>query len=161
MTDDLNLDDIDLDEEPDNEDEAGLVRRLRGVIKEQKKREKTLQQQVETNTEAMKKLAFIEAKLPDEPQVKFFLDHYEGDYTPEAIRMAAAENGFIVVDQETQEEVDVVSQMMEANSGSTKPAAPGSDKELADRINAVKPGPNASRQIRDIMAAAGRYQSDE
>jgi hypothetical protein len=51
--------------------------------------------------------------------------------------------------------------MSDASSGSTPASSPGSDKELMEKINAVKPGQNASKQIRDIMASAGRYQSDE
>lgn len=161
MVDEFNPDEFDADDDDDEQDEATLVRRLRGVIKEQKKREKTLQQQAEANSAATKKLAFIEAKLPDEPQMKFFLDHYDGEYNAEAIRAAAAENGFLVLDQETQDEVGSVQQMMNANNGGTRTAAPGSDTELMERINAVKPGPNASKQIRDIMASAGRYESEE
>lgn len=153
------------DEFDDDDDELGegetTESRLRKTIKDAKKRERALQQQVEANSVAVKKLAFIEAKLPDEPQMKFFLDHYEGEYTGEAIRQAAAENGFLVLDQESQEEINSVEQMMNANTGSTPTAAPGSDAALMERINAVKPGPNASKQIRDIMASAGRYESDE
>lgn len=160
MSDEFNLDEFD-DEESDGQDEATLVRRLRGVIKDSKKQNKQLQDQLELSSTAVKKLAFIEAKLPDEPQVKFFLDHYEGEYTPEAIREAAAHNGFIMVDKETNDEVGAVEGMMDASRGSTSVAAPGSDRELNDRINAVKPGQNASRQIRDILAASGRYESDE
>jgi hypothetical protein len=93
--------------------------------------------------------------------VKFFLDHYEGDYTPEAIREAAATNGFIVLNRETEDEVGQLGNMSDASSGSTPASSPGSDKELMEKINAVKPGQNASKQIRDIMASAGRYQSDE
>lgn len=159
MVDELNLDD--LDEDDDQLDEAALVRKLRSVIKDQKKQNRTLQEQAEANSVATKKLAFIEAKLPDEPQMKFFLDHYDGEYSAEAIRQAAADNGFIVLNQETQEEVGSVEQMMNANNGSSPTAAPGSDAALMERINNVKPGPNASRQIRDIMAAAGRYETDE
>jgi hypothetical protein len=160
MPDDFNLDDVDLDDN-DEQDEATLVKRLRGVIREQKKREKQMQADIDANAAATKKLAFIEAKLPDEPQVKFFLDHYEGDYTPEAIREAAATNGFIVLNRETEDEVGQLGNMSDASSGSTPASSPGSDKELMEKINAVKPGQNASKQIRDIMASAGRYQSDE
>lgn len=159
MSDDFDLDDFDIND--DEQDEATLVRKLRSVIKDQKKRERDLQQKVEASTESIRKLAFIEAKLPDEPQVKFFLEHYSGEYTPEAVREAAASHGFIHVDQETVQEVNEVQAMMNANSGSTKLAAPGSDRELIERVNAVPPGPNASRQIRDIMIAAGRYESEE
>lgn len=159
MVDDNDLDDF--EDDNDEQDEAALVRRLRGVIKEQKKRERTLVEQAEVNSAASKKLAFIEAKLPDEPQMKFFLDHYDGEYSAEAIRQAAADNGFIVLDQQTQDEVGAVQQMMNASNGSTATAAPGSDAALMDRINQVTPGPNASKQIRDIMASAGRYESDE
>lgn len=161
MPDDFNLDEFDDDEVDNEQDEATLVRRLRGVIKDSKRQNKELQQQMEVSNAAVKKLAFIEAKLPDEPQVKFFLDHYEGEYTPEAIREAAATNGFIMVDNTTTEEVNAVQGMMDANRGSTSMAAPGTDRELTERINAVQPGPNASKQIRDIMIAAGRYETDE
>lgn len=159
MTDDFNSDEFDDDD--DGADEETTESRLRKTIKDAKRRERALMQQVEANSAATKKLAFIEAKLPDEPQMKFFLDHYDGEYTAEAIRTAAAENGFLVLDQESQDEVGAVQQMMNAANGSSPTAAPGSDAALMERINAVKPGPNASKQIRDIMAAAGRYESDE
>lgn len=158
VDDDFTLDELDDD---DNDTEVSTESRLRKAIKDAKKRERALQEQVEANSTAVKKLAFIEAKLPDEPQIKYFLDHYDGDFTAEAIRTAAAENGFLVLDQESQEEVGTVQQMMIANQGGTPTAAPGSDTALMERINAVKPGPNASKQIRDIMQAAGRYESDE
>jgi len=120
-----------------------------------------MQADLEASSAATKKLAFIEAKLPDEPQVKFFLEHYNGDFTAEAIRQAAAENGFITVDNTTTNEVNEVEAMMQANRGGSPTASPGSDADLMERINAVQPGPNASKKIRDIMIAAGRYESDE
>jgi hypothetical protein len=175
MPNDFDLDDLDDDETDVNLSEAQLIKQaqetgdvtplvkhLRGVIKESRRTNKTLQQQVQDGADARKKLAFIEAKLPDNPQVKFFLDHYEGDHTAEAIRQAATEFGFL--ERQTQEEADnqnAVEQMMQANNGATQLAAPGTDSDLMERINAVKPGPNASKQIRDIMQSAGRYQSDE
>lgn len=155
--------DADLDE-PDDDDsvEEGdpTLQDLRKQLRQSRKENKGLQAQLSASSEATKKLAFIEAKLPDDPRVQYFLDHYEGDYTAEAIREQAAKFGFINVDQATDTEVAAVEAMMRANQGSSAIPAPGTDDAMNEEIMQVS-GPNSSFKIKEIMQRYGRYQEDE
>jgi hypothetical protein len=159
--------DLDLDDDDDDLDFQGdaaqLVSHLRQVAKDAKKAVREANKEAERGRESTKKLAFIEAELPnDDPKVAFFLENYKGDYTKEAIRAAAQQHGFIAPDVNISNEVKTVEQMMAANNGSTSPAAPGTEEAMLAEIRAVKEtGPGAAEKIASIMASYGRYQEDE
>lgn len=159
--------DDDLDDDDDDDLQVGkspeeLLKDLRLTAKNQKKQIRELTSKAEKNEESTKKLAFIEAKLPENPTTKFFLDNYKGEYTGEAIRAAAAEHGFIPADPGVTTEVNDVQSMMQASSGGTPAPAPGTDTAMEAEINAVKSiGPQASAEIAAIMARYGRLVPDE
>jgi hypothetical protein len=151
-------DDLDLDDLDDN-DQLDIESRLNNLHKQirlEKKQNKDLKSQLADGESAKRKLALMDAKLPDTPQVRYFLDHYDGDFTPEEIRSKAAEFGFIEPDRQTQDEVNQVEAMMQASSGATF-TAPGTDAAMMDEINAA----TGSQQIAAIMRKYGKYQDDE
>jgi hypothetical protein len=160
---------VDLDDDDDDQEDfqqgqspEELIKALRQTAKNQSKELKKLRDDAAKNSESTKKLAFIEAKLPESPQTKFFLDKYEGEYTAEAIRAAAAEYGFIPPDPTVDNEIGTVEAMMQASSGAGQIAAPGTDADLMSQINAVSAtGPAGAAEIRQILERAGRWQSDE
>lgn len=156
---DDDLDDDDLDEP---EGETGLLKQLRTLTRNQKKQIKDLQRQVSASSEASKRLALLEADLPKTKQMDYFLSHYEGDYSAEAIRAAAAEAGFLEIDDGVADDLDGAQQISDASRGGFPSAAPGTDKALMEKIKGVTlKGPAASAEIARIMKEHGRLLEEE
>ena len=153
-------DDLD-EEEEESPEEPNLVKQLRGTTRAQKKMIRDLQKQVEENSTAARRLAIMDADLPKNKQIEFFISKYDGPWDTDSLRSAAAEAGFLDVSEEINEEVSSVEGMMNASRGGSQSAAPGSNQDVKDKIAAVKPGPNASKQIAQIMQDHGLFVDDE
>lgn len=109
----------------DDDSETGDGNDLRKQLRVSQKNNRELQKQVDEAAVVRKENAFLKAGLPESPQVKFFQEHYQGDPTPEAIKTAAAEYGFVpTVDAETQAEVATIAEQSEALNGSAPSQAP-------------------------------------
>jgi hypothetical protein len=91
-----------------------------------------------------RELAVERAGLPDFPGKQFFLSAYSGEPTPEAVKQAAAEAGFINADgspiggapaqqQVSQEELDRQRQIVGASSGAQTPSSGDIDLAVALR----------------------------
>ncbi len=79
--------------EEDEIEDTGLVKNLRKQVNEKSKAEKEALARAET---AERALAFRDSGLDlDNPQHKFFADHYEGDMTADAVRSQASDLGFL------------------------------------------------------------------
>lgn len=73
----------------ENENESSVIRDLRKQLKEANERLSTL-------APLAKESAFEKAGVDlSDPRNKFFVEHYDGDLTPEAIREAAEPYGFV------------------------------------------------------------------
>jgi hypothetical protein len=149
------------DDDDEDLNDPDLVSKLRTKIKNQGKELKTLKPLAETGAESTRRLALLDAKLPDNPQVKFFLEHYKGEMTAEAIRAEAAQFGFIGADEGAKEEVDAIGNVATASIGATNGPKPGSDQEVLDEINAVPPGPNAAERVQQVLIKHGRFIPSE
>lgn len=161
----VDIDDVDDDFDDDDEEETpgepNLVKQLRGTTRAQKKLIRDLQKQVQENNSAARRLAIIDAELPASKPMEFFLSKYDGPWDKDSLRSAASEAGFLTVNEEITDEVNQVEDMMSASHGGWPTAAPGSNQDVKDKIAAVKPGPNASREIAKIMADHGLLVNDE
>ena len=81
------------EDDDDETSETGQGRNpLRAQLKRLEKENADLRKQTASFAETQKKLAFIEAGVPlDSPMAKYFIKGYDGELTPEAIRVAAEE----------------------------------------------------------------------
>lgn len=93
MSDNYTDDDFDLDDEDSNSIQA--LRRAANAAKKLKAE----------NTRMKRELAFAKAGIPlTDPKMNYFVKGYEGDLEAEAIREAAVEAGFLVVEQSAPQE---------------------------------------------------------
>lgn len=77
------------DDQPETEPRQNPVRaRMKQLEKENAEKDKALAEALQ----AKRELAFLKAGVnPDAPAAKYFIKAYDGDLTPDAIRMAATE----------------------------------------------------------------------
>lgn len=143
-----------LEQETDEDDDT--VRRLRSALRAEKARGKELSKQAQSGQEAARKLASYDAKLPQNPQVDFFLKHYDGEWTAEAIRVAAASYGFIEPDTQVANEVATIQGISEAASGSTPQPAPGGDDARLAEIRALNGHMQDGQDIGSAIEAINR-----
>jgi len=93
MSDNYTDDDFDLDDEDSNSIQA--LRKAANAAKKLKAE----------NTRMKRELAFAKAGIPlTDPKMNYFVKGYEGDLEVEAIREAAVEAGFLVVEQSAPQE---------------------------------------------------------
>lgn len=93
MSDNYTDDDFDLDDEDSNSIQA--LRKAANAAKKLKAE----------NTRMKRELAFAKAGIPlTDPKMNYFVKGYEGDLEAEAIREAAVEAGFLVVEQSAPQE---------------------------------------------------------
>lgn len=117
MSDNYTDDDFDLDDEDSNSIQA--LRRAANAAKKLKAE----------NTRMKRELAFAKAGIPlTDSKMNYFVKGYDGELEPEAIREAAVEAGFLIVEQAPQEQADnndgqiaaqVQQRVMAASAGAT------------------------------------------
>lgn len=149
-----------LDDEIEDDDPSKLVRDLRAQLKDATRKNRTLQEEADAGKAATRKVALLEAKLPDTPQVKFFLEKYDGDLTADAIRTAAAEHGFYTPDAESAADVAGHEAISQASQGAESTINPGTeDAMLAEMDEAARLG--GSKAVEAVMRKHGRFIGDE
>jgi hypothetical protein len=150
-------DDIDNDDEPGEEEDTPTARLLRKKLSTANKRERELEALVEANQGAARRIAFLDAGIPDTPQATFFREHYTGDLDPEVIKTAAAEHGFIE-DTPTPGVAEIEAQS-EAAYGGQGNVVQGSDDEFnteVDRAAREAPRGKTSQAIDDVFRKYNR-----
>ena len=73
--------------------EPSAFHKVRETLTETIKAKNTAEQEL---AQARRDLAIERSALPEFPGKKFFIDNYQGEATPEAIRTAATEAGFVL-----------------------------------------------------------------
>jgi hypothetical protein len=108
---------IDETEQDDQEDQG--VRGVRKAQRAAEARAKAAEEQLAQASGAMRELGAMKAGLnPDDKAAKFFLAHYDGDLSPEAMKAAAIEAGVLPeVEAAAQASVAGQAQMSAAFSG--------------------------------------------
>lgn len=151
--------DPDYTDEDNGDDEGdGLVGDLRRQLRAAKKEAKDARGQAQANESAARRVAFLDAGIPDTGPNKFFRDKYDGELTPEAIKSAASEYGFLA-DEDHSDELGEVAQQSQAAQGAEGPTLLGSQEQYeADIDTAVKNAPRGgeSKAIADVVAKYNR-----
>lgn len=138
-------DDFNADDEGDNPDESSVIRNLRKQVRESADAEK----RAET---AERKLAFIEAGVPNSKAADYFVKGYDGELTTESIKAAAIEAGFLEADPaekpdpELDAEAAAQGRIAAAENGASDTAPPGYDDELA-----------AAKTPEEVIAVVQKY----
>lgn len=145
--------DDDLDEDP-----STLVRNLRKQLKESNKRAAAAEERAEQNGSASRRVAFLDAGIPDTPQTQFFREHYSGELDPETIKAQAMTHGFITPEDHS-DEVNAIQGMSEGVQGGDRPSVPGTDMSEfdADVAAAVAKAPRGG-EAKAIDEVYQRYQ---
>lgn len=131
--------DDDLDEDP-----SVLVRNLRKQLKESNKRAAAAEERAEQNSSATRRVAFLDAGIPDTPTTQFFREHYSGELDPETIKAQAMQHGFITPEDHTAE-VESIGTMSEAVQGGDRPPALGDLDEFKREMDeAVRNAPRGT-----------------
>jgi hypothetical protein len=107
------------------------------------------------NAQLRKESAFLNAKLPDTPQVKFFQENYQGDMTSDAIRAAAESYGFIAAPGPTADQQAQVDLIHETVSGAPGPVNPGTHQAILDELGKVPTSQNSTEIIESILKKYG------
>lgn len=115
-----------------------------------------------TNQDAARRVAFQDANIPDTPQTKFFRQHYDGEWTPDAIKAAATEFGFVApvtTDPATESAVAGAQAFSEAAAGGFTPA-PGNQAEIEREMDeAVSHAPHG-QEAKAIAEVWKRYNKN-
>jgi hypothetical protein len=123
------------DYEPDEgegDDLNPVNAKLRRELKESKREQRAMAEELEAGRDARKRLAFSDAGIPDTGPGKFFREHYAGDLDPEVIKTAAAEYG--IVDNAPVAGVSDIEAQSAAAQGASGNIAQGSDEEFIQEI---------------------------
>lgn len=148
--------DPELDDENDNENEQQPNWRRELERKAKKADANALAAQT-----AQRELAFYKAGLPmDDKRMEFFVKGYDGDLTPEAIRKAASDSGFIqpsAQDTALGDEIRQHQQISEASSGASTAGTKSHDEILVEAQRAAEavPAHQRAQVFRDYLAAHG------
>lgn len=126
---DTNDSDVDLDD-----DGNGLVGNLRKQLKEANKAKKAAEERAAENSAAARRVAFLDAGIPDTPQTKFFREHYDGPFDPETIRSQAISNGFMEAEDHSGEVADLDLQSQSVAGGEV-PGRPGNLDEFTEALD--------------------------
>lgn len=116
MSDNYIDDDFDNAEAEDASGDPNDIKSLRRAANSKKQLEKEL-------ADAKRELAFAKAGIdPSDPKMKYFVKGYDGELTPSAVKAAAAEAGFLQVQQQAapempQQAADAQSRVMQASAG--------------------------------------------
>lgn len=136
--------DDDLDADDDLQDDGGSKvtldrQRIRSLERDAKQARKA----AEENARLQRDLAFIKAGIDtDDPKLAYFVRGYDGEISPDAIRAAAEQAGFLTPSQDTQDAA-AQERLSAASAGATStipPAANSDEARIAELHEAARTG---------------------
>jgi hypothetical protein len=139
-----------------DEDGSGLIANLRKQLKDANKRAKAAEDAAGANSAATRRVAFLDAGIPDTPQTKFFREHYAGDLEPAAVKAAALEHGFIQAEDHTDEVRDIAGMSEDVNGGQAV-AALGNVDEFRTEVDAAVAKAPRGKENQAIADVYQRY----
>lgn len=140
----------DIYDEGDENDEPGKVTIDRSQIKSWQKQAKEGAADKVRAEAAERKLAFAEAGISlSDPKLSYFVKGYDGEFTPEAIKQAATEAGFIA--SENSDDTAALDRLNQAGAGASSPNV-GADAAYLAEMDAA----TSSEQVTAIAAKYGR-----
>lgn len=116
------FDQFDEDEGSDQHDVSVDDERGNPNMRMLRKKAKDYDNLVSERDQFKRELEFFKAGIPDTPATRYFRRGYDGDLDVAAIRKAAAEAGFIDMDEQAEElndELDALDRVTSASSGTT------------------------------------------
>lgn len=93
---------------------------LRKKLKAETRARKEAEARAEANASAARRVAFLDADIPDTPQARYFRETYNGSLDKDAIREAALTNGFLTED-DTSAEIKAIESDTAAFVGGAQP----------------------------------------
>lgn len=130
--------DDDYDDDGTDQDTGGR-NPLREQLRKQEKELKALREQLTAGQQATRELAFVKAGVdPQDKKAAYFVKGYDGDLTPEAIKKAAEDAGFLDapnVDVVTDEEKAGLAEIDRATSRGTTPGRRDIGAEMQALLN--------------------------
>ena len=148
----------DLDTDDDLDDDGNLPGKLRKQLREANKRAKAAEERAEANAAAARRVAFLDAGIPDTPQTKFFREHYSGELTGEAIKASALDNGFLTAEDHSSE-IDALDQASQDMGGGFPPDAMlGDAAEMQQAMDEAVASAPRGQESRAIAAVVDRYR---
>jgi hypothetical protein len=145
-----NIDDYDDNEETET-DESGLTPAERRKLQKELKQ---LRESQAATAAAARKAAFYEAGInPKDPKAKYFINGYDGELDPEAIKAAAIEAGFLEAETQVSQEERAAHERVAAASTGASPdsAVRGSEEEVIARLQNAQ----SQEEVLDIYRQAG------
>lgn len=151
--------DLDYDNDlDDSEDEGtGLVGDLRKQLKAAKKAQRAAEETAAGNSAAARRVAFLDAQVPDTPQTKFFREHYSGELDPETIRAQAIANGFMEAEDHT-DEVAGLDLQSSTVSGGELPTRPGSMEAYEAELDEALRNAPRGQESKVVQQVYEKYQ---
>lgn len=156
------MSDEDYDEIDDEQDDSNAQQQQRqenhDLAQLRKKAKKADQLEAELNV-LRREAAFDKARLPDDvPGINFFRENYKGDLSPEAIKEAAAQHGFIQPAADVNDARDAQQRMASSAAGVTP--VPQTDWQAGMREAAERaPKGQEGQAIAEYMRSIGRAVS--
>jgi hypothetical protein len=133
------------DEQDDQQQENADIKALRQAAKERNDLQKQL-------AASQRELAFAKSGLDfSDPKLKYFINGYEGDLTPDAIRQQAEADGFIAPAQNTkptdQADINAHQRMQNASAGANDTPPP----DLAEKLRQA----NSQEEVMKLVVESG------
>lgn len=111
---------------------------LRAQVRKQERELKALREQLAEGQKATRELAFVKAGVnPQDKKAAYFIKAYDGDLTPDAIKAAALDAGFL--EAETGDVIgdDEKAGLAEIERGSSGGRAPGRAEDFGAQMQAL------------------------
>lgn len=124
-------DDDDYDEQDDEQDTQDQQRSNSewAALRQEKKARKQAEAKA---AEAQRTLAFYQAGIPtNDPRMDYFIRGYQGEVTPDAIRQAAVEAGFLQGQQQNPEHQQAIAAQQRIAAAGSSGVAPASGPNAA------------------------------
>ncbi len=148
--------DFDVDDDETADEPSGNAA-LRKKLSEANRQVREATERAQANEAAARRVAFMDAGIPDNPQSRYFQQTYDGALEADAIKTAAQAHGFMAAEEaQTNAEVEQIDSMSRATQGA-EPAEQAGSTEAIDR-EMREAAETAVREGRDVGEAIARVQ---
>lgn len=133
------------------------AKKLRKQVSDAERRAREAEERSTENVAAVKRVAFLDAGIPDTPASRFYREHYAGDLTSDAIKADAITNGFLATEDHT-EEIGAIAGQSEGVAGGEGPAALGDQAEMLREMDEAASKAPRGKEAQAIAEVVARYQ---
>lgn len=137
-----------LDDETDDRPDDRTITLKRDQIRSLEKQAKAASEAVARAEAAERRLAFAEAGIPlSDPKMAYFVKGYDGDISPDAIRQAATDAGFLAA--ERVDDTDQLDRLNRTEAGASNGRMSDDDAYQAEMA--------AAKDVTEVTAIAAKY----